>query len=117
MHFFSLQWLHVSIRKDSQQMVDIRIQEVEIHDINGINFTMPTDYEVSYQNETQMDFEHDADNLSISVVKDAKAEGQKGFLKKHHVLKDSVCISGGGYLVDDNGTYTFSYGEYEKLAS
>lgn len=76
-------------------MADIRIQEVEIHDINGINFTIPTDYEVSYQNETQMDFEHDADNLSISVVKDAKAEGQKGFLKKHHVLKDSVCISGG----------------------
>ena len=42
-------------------------REVEVYEINGINFTVPTDYEVISENATQMQFKHDKDKLKISV--------------------------------------------------
>ena len=47
-------------------------REVEIFDINGINFTVPTDYDVTFENATEMDFMHgnstDQDTHIIHVL-------------------------------------------------
>ena len=44
-----------------------------IIEINGLNFTVPTDYNVTFENGTEMHFKLGSDRLKISVVKgDAK---------------------------------------------
>ena len=92
-------------------------QEVEIFEINGINFTVPTDYNVTYQNHTEMDFKNAQNKLKISVV-------EKGTIKKVKANATKNITSGKtflgpvkGYMVDKNGKYTFSYKEDGKLVT
>jgi hypothetical protein len=47
-------------------------RQVEVFEINGINFTVPTDYEVAFENDTDMHFKHGKDKLKISVIKNGK---------------------------------------------
>lgn len=90
-------------------------REVETFEINGINFTVPTDYEPTFENETQMDFKNGEDKLKISVVKDGKVKKVKKDKSKNITSEKTMFGSVEGYLVDKNGTYTFSYTEDDKL--
>lgn len=90
-------------------------REVETFEINGINFTVPTDYNVTYQGDTEMDFKHVKDKLKISVVKDGKIRKVKNDPSKNITSGKTMLGSVDGYLVDKNGTYTFSYKEDGKL--
>lgn len=90
-------------------------REVETFEINGINFTVPTDYEPTFENETQMDFKNGKDKLKISVVKDGKVKKVKKDKSKNITSEKTMFGSVEGYLVDKNGTYTFSYTEDDKL--
>ncbi|MBQ8018281.1 MAG: hypothetical protein IJ258_09295 [Methanobrevibacter sp.] len=90
-------------------------REVEIHEINGINFTVPTDYEVTFENSTQMDFRHEKDKLKISVINNGTVKKVKKNPSKNITSGKTMFGSVEGYLVDKNGTYTFSYKEDEKL--
>ena len=90
-------------------------REVEIHDINGINFTVPTEYEVTFENSTQMNFKHDKDKLKISVVDNGTVKKVKENKTKNITSGNTMFGSVEGYLVDKNGTYTFSYKEGDKM--
>ena len=90
-------------------------REVETFEINGINFTVPTDYEPTFENETQMDFKNGKDKLKISVVKDGKVKKVKKDKSKNITSEKTMFGSVEGYLVDKNGTYIFSYTEDDKL--
>ena len=90
-------------------------REVEIFDINGLNFTMPTDFEITYENASEMHFRHDADRLKISVEENGEIKKVKENLSKNITSGDTMFGSVEGYLVDRNGTYTFSYVEDGKL--
>ena len=86
-------------------------KEVEIHDVNGINFTVPTEYEVTFENSTQMDFKHGKDKLKISVVDNGTVKKVKENKTRNITSGKTMFGSVEGYLVDKNGTYTFSYKE------
>lgn len=90
-------------------------REVEIHEINGINFTVPTDYEVTFENSTQKDFKYGKDNLKISVTDNGTVKKVKENKTKNITSGKTMFGSVEGYLVDKNGTYTFSYKEDGKL--
>lgn len=90
-------------------------REVEIFNINGINFTVPTDYEVTFENSTQMNFRHDGDKLKISVVDNGTIKKVKKNPSKNITSGNTMFGSIEGYLVDKNDTYTFSYYEGDKL--
>lgn len=90
-------------------------REVEIFEINGINFTVPTDYNVTFQSDTEMDFKHDKDKLKISVVKGGKVKKVKKDPSKNITSGKTMFGATEGYLVDKNGTYTFSYKQDGKL--
>lgn len=90
-------------------------REVDVHEINGLNFTVPTDYKVTFENGTEMHFKHDADKLKISVVKDGKIKKVRKNPSKNVTSGKTMLGSQKGYLVDRNGTYTFSYREDGKL--
>ena len=90
-------------------------RQVEVFEINGINFTVPTDYDVILENDTDMHFKHDKDKLKISVVKDGKVKKVKRNPSKNITSAKTMVGSQEGYLVDKNGTFTFSYREDGKL--
>ena len=90
-------------------------REVEIFEINGINFTVPTDYEAVFENSTEMHFRHDAERLKISVVDDGQVKKVKENKSRNITSGETMFGSVEGYLVDKNGTYTFSYNEGDKL--
>lgn len=92
-------------------------REVEIFEINGINFTVPTDYNVTFENGTEMHFAHDADKLKISVADEGKIRTVKTDRSKNITSGDTMLGSQEGYLVDKNGTYTFSYADSGKLVT
>ena len=90
-------------------------KEVETFEINGINFTIPTDYDVTFENSTEMDFKHDDTKLKVSVVDDGKIKKVKTNKSKNVTSSKTMLGSQEGYLVDKNGTYTFSYDASDKL--
>ena len=90
-------------------------QEVEIFDINGINFTVPTDYEVTFENETEMHFKDGKDKLKISVIDNGTIKKVKENKTKKITSGKTMLGSVEGYLVDRNGSYSFSYNEGDKL--
>lgn len=90
-------------------------QEVEMFEINGINFTVPTDYDVIFENGTEMDFRHDKDKLKISVVDNGTVKKVKENKAKNITSSKTMLGAVKGYLVDRNGTYTFSYKQDDKL--
>lgn len=90
-------------------------QEIEIFEINGINFTVPTDYDVIFENGTEMDFRHDKDKLKISVVDNGTVKKVKENKTRNLTSAKTMLGEVKGYLVDRNGTYTFSYKQDDKL--
>lgn len=90
-------------------------REVETFDINGINFTVPTDYKLTYRDSTQMKFKNPNDKLKISVTDNATVHKVKNDTSKNITSSKTMFGSQEGYLVDKNGTYTFSYREGGKL--
>jgi hypothetical protein len=90
-------------------------REVETFEINEVNFTVPTDYNVTFENATEMHFAHGKDKLKISVADGGKVKKVKSDRSKNITSGDTMLGSQEGYLVDRNGTYTFSYVEDGKL--
>ena len=90
-------------------------QEVEIHEINGLDFTIPTKYDVASQDYNQMEFKGDFDKIKITVNDNAKVKKVKSDKSKNITSSKTMFGSVKGYLVNNNGTYTFSYKEDGKL--
>lgn len=90
-------------------------REVEIFEINGINFTVPTDYGVSAENSTSMNFRHANDTLNISVVENGTIKEIEGNASINLTAETTMFGSIEGFFVDNNGTYSFSYIEDDKL--
>jgi hypothetical protein len=90
-------------------------RQVDIYEINGVNFTVPTDYELIFENLTEKDFRHDKDKLKISVVEGGKIKEVKSNKTKNITSGETMFGAVEGYLVDKNGTYTFSYDSDGKL--
>ena len=90
-------------------------KEVENYTLNGFNFTVPTDYDLVVENETSLAFEGSNDTLTISTVKDGKIEKVNSI--KNVTADNTMLGSIEGYLVDRNGTYTFSYSQDDYLIS
>lgn len=90
-------------------------KEVDNYTLNGFNFTIPTDYELIFENETSLTFEGDNDTLIIDVIEDGEIE--KVNSTKNVTADETMFGSIEGYLVDRNGTYTFSYIEDDYLVS
>lgn len=90
-------------------------QEVDIHEINGINFTIPTKYNMTNEGYGEMDFKGDFDKIKIKVTDNGKIKKVKADKSKNISSGKSMLGSVKGYLVNKNGTYTFSYREDGKL--
>lgn len=88
-------------------------QEVENYTLNGFNFTMLADYDLIFENETHMMFEGDNNTLNISVDENGKIN--KVNSTKNVTASKTMLGSAEGYLVDGNGSYTFSFLENETL--
>lgn len=91
-------------------------KEVENTTVNGVNFTIPAEYKLTFENDTCKEFKHGKDKLKISVVKNAKIKKVKNTKK----VKAGKTYLGSteGYLIDKNSSsYTFSYKEGEKLVT
>ena len=78
-----------------------------------MRFTVPTSYGLIFENETSLTFEGDNDTLIIDVIADG--EIQKVNSTGNVTADETMFGSVEGYLVDDNGTYTFSYIEDDYL--
>lgn len=89
-------------------------REVENITLNGINFTIPTEYEQTFENDTEMHFKG-LNTLKISVNEYGKIEKVKSDPSKNITSEKTMFGSIEGYLVDKNGTYTLSYKEDGKL--
>ena len=87
--------------------------EVENYTLNGFNFTMLADYDLIFENETHMMFEGDNNTLNISVDENGKIT--KVNSTKNVTASKTMLGSAEGYLVDRNGSYTFSFLENETL--
>ncbi len=90
-------------------------QEVDIHEINGINFTIPTKYNMTHEGYGEMDFKGDFDKIKIKVTDNGKIKKVKSDKSKNISSGKSMLGSVKGYLVNKNGTYTFSYRDDGKL--
>ena len=90
-------------------------RQVEVYDINGVNFTVPTDFDITGENETMMQFKCGSDKLKISVEDDGQVKHVKDNPSKNITAEETMFGSVEGYFVDKNGTYTFSYDEGDKL--
>ena len=90
-------------------------REVETFEINSVNFTVPVDYEPTFKNFTHMDFKNGKEKLKISVIDNGTVKKVKENSSKNITSGKTMLGSQEGYLVDKNGTYTFSYKEGDKL--
>lgn len=92
-------------------------KEVEMTEINGINFTIPTEFNTTFENGTEMDFHGVADDINISVVDNGTVVKVKENLSKNVTSGKTMMGSVEGYLVDKNGNLTFSYKQDGKLVT
>lgn len=88
-------------------------KEVENYTLNGFNFTILSSYDVLMENETHMAFEGDNNTLNISVVDGGNITRVNS--TANVTASDTMLGSVEGYLVDRNGSYTFSFIENDKL--
>ncbi|WP_406534197.1 hypothetical protein [Methanobrevibacter sp.] len=89
-------------------------REVENYTLHGINFTVPTDYDLKDSGDDFLLFKDGKDKLKITVEKNGtiKKVNSTNKTKAGKTMVGSVK----GYLVDKNSTsYTFSYKEGEYL--
>lgn len=90
-------------------------REVENYTLNGFNFTVPTSYELILENKTSLEFEGVNDTLKIDVIEDGEIKWVNS--TKNVTADETMLGSVEGYLVDRNGTFTFSYLEDDYLIS
>lgn len=90
-------------------------RQVETFEINGVNFTVPVDYEPTFENITHMDFKNGKEKLKISVIDNGTVKKVKENPSKNITSGKTMLGFQEGYLVDKNGTYAFSYKEGDKL--
>lgn len=90
-------------------------QEVENYTLNGFNFTMLCGYDLTFENDTHMLFAADNNTLNISVTDDGIIDEVNSTVNV--TASQTMLGSVEGYLVDNNGTYTFSFDENGKLVT
>ena len=89
--------------------------EVENYTLHDINFTVPTDYELKDSGDDFLIFKNAKNKLNITVIKDGEIRKVKSTTKVK--ATDTMLGSQEGYLVDRNGSYTFSYNEGDYLVT
>ena len=89
--------------------------EVENYTLHDINFTVPTDYELKDSGDDFLIFKNAKNKLNITVIKDGKIKEVNSTKKVK--ATDTMLGSQEGYLVDRNGSYTFSYNEGDYLVT
>lgn len=92
-------------------------QEVDTFEINGLNFTLPTSYSPVSEDANTVMFKNGKDKIRISVSDDGKIKKVKSDKSKNITSQKTMMGSKNGYLVDKNGTYTFSYKDEGKLVT
>ena len=90
-------------------------KEVENYSLNGFNFTILSDYNLVSQNTTHMFFDGNNNTLNISVVENGKIKEVNS--TKNVSVSETMLGSVEGYLVDRNGSYTFSFIENDMLVT
>lgn len=90
-------------------------KEVENYTLNGFNFTMLADYKLASQNSTHMFFEGNNNTLNISVEDNGTVNQVNS--TKNVTVSETMLGSVEGYLVDMNGSYTFSFIENGDLVT
>ena len=89
--------------------------EVENYTLHDINFTVPTDYELKDSGDDFLIFKNAKNKLNITVIKDGEIRKVKSTTKIK--ASDTMLGSQEVYLVDRNGSYTFSYNEGDYLVT
>lgn len=89
--------------------------EVENYTLHDINFTVPVDYELKDIGDDFLVFKHDKEKLKINVTENGKIK--KVNSTKNVTAGKTMMGSQEGYLVDRNGSYTFSYKEGDYLVT
>lgn len=89
--------------------------EVENYTLHGINFTIPTSYELKDNDSDNMIFKDGKNKLQIKIIENGKIKKVNSTKK----VKSGKTMLGSveGYLVDRNGSYTFSYKEGKYLVT
>lgn len=90
-------------------------REVENYTLHDINFTVPVDYELKDIGDDFLVFKHDKEKLKINVTENGKIK--KVNSTKNVTAGKTMMGSQEGYLVDRNGSYTFSYKEGDYLVT
>lgn len=88
-------------------------KEVENYTLNGFDFMILSEYNLVFENETHMEFEGSNNTLNISAVDGG--EIVKVNSTENATASDTMFGSVEGYLVDRNGSYTFSFMENNTL--
>lgn len=88
-------------------------KEVEDYTLNGFNFTILSEYGLVFENQTHMEFEASNNTLNISVVENGNITEVNS--TNNVTASQTMLGSVEGYLVDRNGSYTFSFFENETL--
>lgn len=90
-------------------------KEVENYTLNGFNFTILSDFRSVSSNGTHMFFAANNTTLNISVVDNGNISEVNS--TKNVTASQTMLGSVEGYLVDRNGSYTFSFFENETLVT
>lgn len=88
-------------------------KEVENYTLDGFNFTVPVSYNLTSQTNSSLSFKGFNDTLKINVVENGEIKQVNS--TKNVTAGETMLGSQEGYLVERNGTYTFSYIEDEYL--
>lgn len=90
-------------------------REVENYTLHDINFTVPTDYNLKDSGDDFLTFKDGKNKLKIITEKNGKIKKVNSTKK----VKSGKTMLGSvkGYLVDRNGSYTFSYKEGKYLVT
>lgn len=90
-------------------------QEVENYTLNGFNFTILSSYDLAFENGTHMFFNGNNNTLNISVTDGGDVDEVNS--SENVTASQTMFGSVEGYLVDNNGSYTFSFIENDTLIS
>lgn len=90
-------------------------QEVENYTLNGFNFTILSSYNLAFENETHMFFNGNNNTLNISVTDSGNISEVNS--TENVTASQTMLGSVEGYLLDRNGSYTFSFTENNTLIS
>lgn len=80
--------------------------EVQNYSLNGFDFIMPTSYNLTYKDDTNMYFEGNNKTFDVTVVKDYNQSTDQTF---NTSASKTMLGSVEGDMVEKNGTYSFSF--------